>query len=65
MASALPFDFWGGYVGYLGYGLKAECGGAACELPSDLPDAALFLADRCARFCCACGATWLLQSTVC
>ena len=26
-AQQVPFDFWGGYVGYLGYELKAECGG--------------------------------------
>lgn len=42
---ALPFDFWGGLVGYLGYELKAECGGAAAH-HSCLPDAAVFLADR-------------------
>jgi para-aminobenzoate synthetase len=24
----LPFDFWGGLVGYVGYEMKAECGGA-------------------------------------
>ncbi|KAK9816688.1 hypothetical protein WJX72_003719 [[Myrmecia] bisecta] len=44
-ASQLPFDFWGGYVGYLGYELKAECGGQARHA-SPTPDAALFLADR-------------------
>ncbi len=26
-AQALPFDFWGGLVGYLGYELKVESGG--------------------------------------
>lgn len=41
----LPFDFWGGFVGYLGYELKAECGGDVVH-QSDAPDAALFLADR-------------------
>ena len=41
----LPFDFWGGLVGYLGYELKAESGGSAAHA-SDLPDAAFFLADR-------------------
>ena len=41
----LPFDFWGGLVGYLGYELKAESGGSAAHT-SDLPDAAFFLADR-------------------
>ncbi len=45
-AAALPFDFWGGYVGYLGYELKAQCGGSAAHA-SDLPDAALFCIDRC------------------
>lgn len=44
-ASGLPFDFWGGFVGYLGYELKAECGGANCHAAST-PDAAFFLADR-------------------
>ncbi|GAB4816940.1 hypothetical protein N2152v2_003986 [Parachlorella kessleri] len=44
-AQALPFDFWGGFVGYLGYELKAECGGSAVHA-SPLPDASLFLADR-------------------
>ncbi|KAJ9505007.1 hypothetical protein QJQ45_009505 [Haematococcus lacustris] len=41
----LPFDFQGGLVGYLGYELKAECGGEAAH-PSPTPDAALLLADR-------------------
>lgn len=45
LAAALPFDFWGGYVGYLGYELKAQCGGCAAH-QSELPDAALFCIDR-------------------
>ena len=44
-AQQLPFDFWGGYVGYLGYELKAECGGDSVHQSSS-PDAAMFLADR-------------------
>ena len=44
-AAQLPFDFWGGYVGYLGYELKAECGCPGRHVSSH-PDAALFLADR-------------------
>lgn len=43
--SALPFDFWGGFVGYLGYELKAECEGNN-RYQSRLPDATLYLADR-------------------
>lgn len=42
----LPFDFWGGLVGYLSYELKAECG-ALTPYRSSLPDAAFFLTDRC------------------
>jgi para-aminobenzoate synthetase len=41
----LPSDFNLGYVGYLGYELKAEAGGAAVH-PADTPDAALLFADR-------------------
>jgi para-aminobenzoate synthetase len=41
----LPFEFDLGYVGYLGYELKAETGGRAAY-PSDVPDAALLFADR-------------------
>lgn len=41
----LPFDFAGGFVGYLGYELKALCGAAQAHR-SPHPDALLFLADR-------------------
>jgi para-aminobenzoate synthetase len=42
---SLPFEFNLGYVGYLGYELKAETGGTAAH-QSDTPDAALLFADR-------------------
>jgi para-aminobenzoate synthetase len=41
----LPFDFRPGYVGYLGYELKAETGAIAAHA-SPTPDAALLFADR-------------------
>ncbi|MFD0405835.1 aminodeoxychorismate synthase component I [Kitasatospora sp. NPDC127116] len=41
----LPFDFNLGYVGYLGYELKAETGGSRVHR-ADTPDAALLFADR-------------------
>jgi para-aminobenzoate synthetase len=41
----LPFDLNGGFVGYLGYECKADCGGAAAHR-AELPDAVLMLADR-------------------
>ncbi|TQS18803.1 aminodeoxychorismate synthase component I [Microbispora hainanensis] len=41
----LPFDFNLGYVGYLGYELKAEAGGQAAHQAEE-PDAALLFADR-------------------
>jgi para-aminobenzoate synthetase len=44
-AEQLPFNFWGGFVGYLGYELKAECGGANAH-PAPGPDAAWQFADR-------------------
>jgi len=44
-APHLPFDFHGGFVGYFGYELKAECGARRAHR-SELPDAAFLLADR-------------------
>ena len=41
----LPFEFNLGYVGYLGYELKAETGGEAAH-DADTPDAALVFVDR-------------------
>lgn len=41
----LPFDFACGYVGYLGYEMKAECGGRAAHR-ADTPDAQWIFADR-------------------
>jgi para-aminobenzoate synthetase len=48
-APELPFDFTCGFAGYLGYELKAECGGALVHR-SPLPDAALVLCDRVVAF---------------
>jgi para-aminobenzoate synthetase len=45
----LPFDFTCGFAGYLGYELKAECGGPLVHA-SPLPDAALVLCDRLIAF---------------
>ncbi|MFC3987146.1 aminodeoxychorismate synthase component I [Actinoplanes siamensis] len=42
----LPFDFRGGWVGYLGYELKAQCGARPAHR-SPYPDASLLFADRC------------------
>ena len=44
----LHFDFWGGLVGYLGYGLKHQgCSGGSADSPlPQLPDAGLVFADR-------------------
>ncbi|MFD0203460.1 MULTISPECIES: aminodeoxychorismate synthase component I [Saccharothrix] len=41
----VPFEFALGWVGYLGYELKAECGAAAAHR-SEQPDAAFVFADR-------------------
>lgn len=45
VAEDLPFNFWGGFVGYLGYEMKAECGGELCH-DSPFPDAAWYFVDR-------------------
>ncbi|MFD3998726.1 chorismate-binding protein [Streptomyces sp. NPDC058548] len=44
-AVGLPFDFTGGYIGWLGYEMKADCGGTARHR-STTPDAAWIFADR-------------------
>jgi para-aminobenzoate synthetase len=44
-APPLPFAFTGGYVGYLGYELKTECG-APGKHRSPFPDACLLRVDR-------------------
>ncbi|MGH2850487.1 MAG: aminodeoxychorismate synthase component I [Solirubrobacteraceae bacterium] len=48
-SAALPFDFAGGWVGSLGYELKAECGAARAHR-SPLPDSLLLFADRLVAF---------------
>lgn len=45
MPDTMPFDFHGGFVGYWGYELKAECGGQAAY-QSPYPDAVCMFADR-------------------
>ncbi|HEU4703170.1 MAG TPA: aminodeoxychorismate synthase component I [Conexibacter sp.] len=57
--TALPFAFNGGYVGYLGYELKAECGGDAAH-PADAPDAAFVFVDRFLAFDHEAGDVWLV-----
>ncbi|KAL5224882.1 hypothetical protein ABZP36_011521 [Zizania latifolia] len=42
----LPFDFYGGFVGYLGYGLKVECDASSNNAKSSTPDACFFFADN-------------------
>ena len=49
LGEGLPFEFRCGFAGYLGYELKAECGGARAH-SSSLPDAALVFADRLLAF---------------
>jgi para-aminobenzoate synthetase len=48
-ATGVPFDFDCGFAGWLGYELKAECGGDAAH-ESQLPDAAFVLAGRMVAF---------------
>ncbi|MFF0513162.1 aminodeoxychorismate synthase component I [Streptomyces sp. NPDC004250] len=45
----LPFDFCLGWVGYLGYELKAECGGRLAHQAPE-PDAAMIFADHAVVF---------------
>ncbi|MFI1461383.1 aminodeoxychorismate synthase component I [Nocardia carnea] len=45
LPAQLPFDFAGGYVGYLGYEVKADCGGTAAHRATT-PDAQWIFADR-------------------
>jgi para-aminobenzoate synthetase len=45
----LPFEFDCGFVGFLGYELKSECGHAPGH-PTDHPDAAFILCDRLIAF---------------
>ncbi|CAN1237921.1 Aminodeoxychorismate synthase, chloroplastic [Linum grandiflorum] len=42
----LPFEFYGGYIGYLGYGLKVECSRISNQHESGTPDACFFFADN-------------------
>lgn len=42
----LPFDFCGGFIGYLGYELKTECGARSNQHKSQLPDACYFFVDQ-------------------
>jgi para-aminobenzoate synthetase len=55
----LPFDFQGGWVGYLGYELKDQCG-ARSRHRSEHPDASLIFADRCVIFDHGTSTTYLL-----
>jgi para-aminobenzoate synthetase len=48
-ATELPFDFDCGFAGWIGYELKAECGGEAAH-ESSLPDSAFVFADRMIAF---------------
>jgi len=45
-AEGLPFDFCGGFVGYLGYEMRACSGGAAVTRDSSAPEAQMIFADR-------------------
>ncbi|PON45005.1 Para-aminobenzoate synthase, component I [Trema orientale] len=42
----LPFEFLGGYIGYIGYNLKVECGVVSNRHKSRTPDACFFFADN-------------------
>ncbi|MEU3520589.1 aminodeoxychorismate synthase component I [Streptomyces sp. NPDC006654] len=55
----LPFDLTGGYVGYFGYELKAECG-ATARHTAETPDAVWMFADRVVAFDHQEGLTYLV-----
>jgi para-aminobenzoate synthetase len=55
----LPFDFNCGFAGYLGYELKADCGGSDAH-SSTMPDAFFVFADRMIAFDHLEGATYVL-----
>jgi len=55
----LPFDFTCGYVGYLGYELKSDCGSPNGHVSSS-PDAVLIAATRLIAIDHLNGQTWLL-----
>jgi para-aminobenzoate synthetase len=59
-APALPFQFTLGWVGYLGYELKAQCGAGAIVHRSAEPDAMMVFADRALVFDHLEGMTYLL-----
>jgi para-aminobenzoate synthetase len=59
--AGLPFEFTLGWVGYLGYELKAETGGSAAHR-SPTPDAALLQADRMLAIDHHAGRAWLLST---
>ncbi|MEU0300471.1 aminodeoxychorismate synthase component I [Streptomyces sp. NPDC006175] len=56
----LPFDFRGGWVGYLGYELKAQCGAGGPRHRSEHPDACLLFAPRSVVFDHSTATTYLL-----
>jgi para-aminobenzoate synthetase len=55
----LPFDFDCGFVGYIGYEVKADCGGTLVHR-SSVPDAAFLFCDRLIAFDHVAGATYLV-----
>ncbi len=59
-APPLPFQFTGGYVGYLGYELKAECG-SPNRHRSPLPDACLLRVDRFLAIDHAANTLWIVS----
>jgi para-aminobenzoate synthetase len=60
-APPLPFAFIGGYVGYLGYELKSECG-APGKHRSPFPDAMLLRVDRFLAIDHAENTLWIVSS---